>query len=173
MTDLVRLLAVLGRINPAIWDALIPHGPILAHGSAFGPRPEPWRNAGSEVELNPQPLPPRYQLLLASAGVAQDIAFAAISSEAGGSDAAARIVKSAIDDWCGTPHPGRPIPWPRHWPFPWPPEPEPPHPDWDINASRVIGALAFAAVASRLAEGAARTALSEGAEQLMGVGLAK
>ena len=44
--------------------------------SVFGPRPEPWRIAlgaghsfGEEVALNPQPLPPRYALLLEVARV--------------------------------------------------------------------------------------------------------
>ena len=152
MTNIVRLLAVLGRINPAVWDAIIPHGPV-------GPQ---------RVALNPQPLPPHETFLFASAAVAHDIGFAAVSAEAAGSDAAARIVSEAVDDWCGT-RP-RPFPWPHPWPYPWPPEPEP-RPDWDIAASRVVGALSLASVASRLQDGPARDALAKGAEQLLDVGL--
>jgi hypothetical protein len=166
LANIVRLLAVLGKINPAVWDAIIPHGPVGPHGSAvrrFSP--------GAEVALNPQPLPP-HELLVASAAVAHDIAFAAVSAEAAGSDAASRIVARAVDDWCGTRPPHIPIPWPRPWPFPWPPEPDP-HPDWDIGASRVVGALSLASVASRLEEGEARDALSKGAEQLLEAGLAE
>ena len=48
-----------------------------------------------------------------------------------------------------------------------------PHPDWDIGASRVVGALALAQVASRLQEGEARDALAKGAEQLLEAGLAE
>jgi hypothetical protein len=155
MANIVRLLAVLGKVNPAVWDAIIPHGPVVAH---------------SALELNPQPLPPKQELLLASAAVAHDIAFAAVSAEAAGADSAARIVSRAIDDWCGTRPPHIPIPWPGPWPFPWPPEPEP-HPDWDIGASRVVGALALASVASRLEAGDARDALDKGAEQLLDAGL--
>ncbi len=157
MASIVRLLAVLGKINPAVWDAIIPHGPLLS--------------LGSEVELNPQPLPPKHELLLASAAVAHDIAFAAVSAEAAGTDAS-RLVARAIDDWCGTRPPHIPIPWPGPWPFPWPPEPEP-HPDWDIGASRVVGALSLASVASRLEDGDARDALAKGAEQLLEAGLAE
>ena len=152
MASIVRLLAVLGKINPAVWDAIIPHGPAVAQRAA----------------LNPQPLPPGEAFLHASAAVAQDIAYAAISAEAAGSDAAGRIVSDAIDDWCG--NRPRPIPWPHPWPFPWPPEPEP-HPDWDVAASRVVGALSLASVASRLEDGPARDALAKGAEQLLDVGL--
>jgi hypothetical protein len=152
VASIVRLLAVLGKINPAVWDAIIPHGPAVAHRAA----------------LNPQPLPPGEAFLHASAAVAQDIAYAAISAEAAGSDAAGRIVSDAIDDWCG--NRPRPIPWPHPWPFPWPPEPEP-HPDWDVAASRVVGALSLASMASRLEDGPARDALAKGAEQLLDAGL--
>jgi hypothetical protein len=166
MASIVRLLAVLGKVNPAVWDAIIPHGPIQAHTHAFRSF-----SKGSEVELNPQPLPPKELLLFASAAVAHDIAFAAVSAEAAGNDSA-RLVSRAIDDWCGTRPPHIPIPWPGPWPFPWPPEPEP-HPDWDIGASRVVGALALASVASRLEAGEAYDALSKGAEQLLEAGLAQ
>src|SRR4051794_11001409 len=165
MANLDRLLAVLSRINPAVWDAIIPHGPVQAH-AVTARRLSP----GAAVALNPQPLPPKEALLLESAAVARDIAFAAVSAEAAGNDAAGRLVARAVDDWCGT-HPRHlPIPWPGPWPFPWPPDPEP-NPDWDIGASRVVGALTLASVAARLGEGDARDALAKGAEQLLDVGL--
>ena len=144
MTDIVRLLAVLGRINPAVWDAVFPHGPV-------GP--------AGRVALNPQPLPPKEAMLRASADVAHDIASAAVFAEAAGGEPG-RLVSQVIDDWCGT----------KPRPFPWPPEPEP-HPDWDIGASRVVGALTLAQVASRMEEGPARDALAKGAEQLLDAGL--
>ena len=147
MANIVRLLAVLGRINPAVWDAIIPHGPV-------GPQ---------RVALNPQPLPPKEAMLRAAAEVAHDIAFAAA---AGGEPG--RLVSDVIDDWCGTKP--RPFPWPHPFPFPWPPEPEP-HPDWDIGASRVVGALTLAQVASRMEDGPARDALAKGAEQVLDAGL--
>jgi hypothetical protein len=162
MAGIVRLLAVLGKINPAVWDVINPHGPVHSRVRRF--------SRGAEVSLNPQPLPPEHALLVASAEVAHDIAFAAVSAEAAGTGAASRIVGEAIDDWCGTRPRPFPIPWPRPWPFPWPPEPEP-HPEWDIAASRVVGALSLASVASRLEEGEARDALTKAAEQLLDAGL--
>jgi hypothetical protein len=163
MSDLVRLFGVLGRINPSIWDAIIPHGHRVQFGVPF--------SKASQVELNPQPIPPGHELLFASADVAHEISLAAVAAEAAGAESVERIVLRAVDDWCGTPRPHVPIPWPGPWPFPWPPDPEP-HPDWDIAASRVVGALCFASVASRLSEGEARAALSKGAEQLLEAGLA-
>ena len=151
MTDIVRLLAVLGRINPAVWDAIIPHGPV-------GPQ---------RVALNPQPLPPKEAMLRASAEVAHDIASAAVFAAAAGGEPG-RLVSEVIDDWCGT-WP-RPFLWPHPFPFLWPSEPEP-HPDWDIGASRVVGALTLAQVASRMEDGPARDALAKGAEQLLDAGL--
>jgi hypothetical protein len=165
--DLLRLLAVLGRINPAVWDAIIPHGPVLAGLAVAGEV-----SKASEVELNPEPLPPKEALLFASAAVAQDIASAAVAAEAAGTEGAARIVERAVDDWCGTAHPRFPIPWPSPWPVPWPPDPEP-HPEWDVGASRVVGALSLASVASRLTEGEAHGTLSKGAERLLEAGLAE
>jgi hypothetical protein len=154
-SSIVRLAAVFGKIPPEAFDAIFPHGPVIRQRAA---------------ELNPQPLPPKGRLLLASAAVAQEIASAAVSAQASGSGSAARLVASAIDDWCGTRPPHIPIPWPGPWPFPWPPEPEP-HPEWDIGLMRVVGALSLASVASRMGEGEARDALAKGAEQLLEAGL--
>src|SRR4051794_41888083 len=105
MANLDRLLAVLSRINPAVWDAIIPHGPVQAH-AVTARRLSP----GAAVALNPQPLPPKEALLLESAAVARDIAFAAVSAEAAGNDAAGRPPARAGDHWGGThprPRPGR------------------------------------------------------------------
>jgi|SRR5438034_7033403 len=165
--DLVRLLAVIGRINPAIWDAIIPMGPKYGVTVIRASR-------ASQVELNPQPIPPGHELLFASAQIAHEIANAAIAAEAAGGETAGRMVSSAIDDWCGTPHGHRPIPWPGPWPFPWLSkngiqEPDP-HP-WDIGASRIVGALTFASIAAQLEEGEVREALAIGADQLLEAGL--
>jgi hypothetical protein len=161
--DLIRLLVSLGKINPAIWDAIIPHGPVLSVISKSSP--------GSEVELNPQPLPPKEKLQLASAWVAKEIARAAIAAEAAGSDGASTIVSRAIDDWCGTPSGHLPIPWPGPWPYPWTIDET--DGKVDVSASRVVGALTLASVASRMADGEAQSALAKGAEQLLEVGLSE
>jgi hypothetical protein len=143
---------VLGRINPAVWDAIIPHGPV-------GP--------AARVALNPQPLPPKEAMLRASA-TWRTTSRPPPSSPRRPAASPAASSSEVIDDWCGnTP---RPFPWPYPFPFPWPPEPEP-HPDWDIGASRVVGALTLAQVASRMEDGPARDALAKGAEQLLDAGL--
>lgn len=165
--NLVGLMTVIGRLNPTIWDAIVPMGPKYGV-TVFR------ASKASEVELNPQPLPPRQELALASARVAHEIAGAAIAAEAAGSESAGSIISRAIDDWCGTPHGHRPIPWPGPWPFPWLSqngvhEPDP-HP-WDVATSRIVGALTFAAVAAQLEEGEVREALVSGAEQLVEAGL--
>jgi hypothetical protein len=156
--SLIRLLIKLGHINPSIWDAIIPHGPPIAIASAA---------AG----LNPQPLPPAAKFQLASAEVAKEIAHAAIAAEAAGnSEAAAAIVARAVDDWCGNSPKRFPFPWPGPWPFPWPDPEEEFKPD--VGASRVVGALTLASIASRMAEGEVREVLGKGAEQLLEAGLA-
>ncbi len=157
--NFIRLVIKLGHINPAIWDAIIPHGPPIAIASAA---------AG----LNPQPLPPAAKFQLASAEVAKEIAHAAIAAEAAGnSEAAAAIVARAVDDWCGNSPKLFPFPWPSKWPFPWPPEPEEEFTP-DVGASRVVGALTLASIASRIPEGEVRETLGKGAEQLLEAGLA-
>jgi hypothetical protein len=156
--SLVRLLVALGHINPAIWDAIIPHGP--AHISIS--------SKGAEVALNPQPLPP---LELASVKVANQIAQAAIAAEAAGNDSGPAIVSRAIDDWCGNSPHHFPIPWPGPWPFPWAPHRG--DAELDAEASQTIGALTLASVASRMADGDVRNALADGAEQLLQAAVGK
>jgi hypothetical protein len=128
-------------------------------------------SAASQVELNPQPIPPGRELVRASAAVAHDIAFAVVAADATGADSASGIVSRAVDGWCGTPHPRGPMPWPSPWPLP--PSLGPHIAPGDIRASRVVGALTFASVASRLAAGTSRDALSEGAERLLEAGVAQ
>ena len=165
MAKATQLIAVLGRINPAIFDLIFPHGPVqTAHRLA---------SRFEEVALNPQPLPPEpppEKLQRVSALVAHEIAFAAIAMEAAGGEGAARMINSAIDDWCGNGRPPIPIPWPGPWPFAFDPAAAPK--ELDVAASRTVGALAFAAVASRMSSGKVREALSAGADKLLEAGLA-
>jgi hypothetical protein len=159
---LVQLLASMGRINPAIWDWIVPMGPERAFSAS---------SLASEVELNPQPIPPGHELQFAAVRVANEIALAAIAAEAAGEgEDAHRIVTQAIDDWCGTPTGHRPFPWPGPWPIPWHLQDPDPHP-WSVETSRVVGALTLASVASRMTEGSAQEALAHGAERLMEVAL--
>jgi hypothetical protein len=152
----------MGRINPAIWDWIVPMGPARAFSAS---------SLASEVELNPQPIPPGHELQFAAVRVANEIALAAIAAEATGEgEEAHRIVSQAIDDWCGTPTGHRPFPWPTPWPIPWHLQDPDPHP-WSVESARVVGALTLASVASRMTEGAAEEALAHGAERLMEVAL--
>jgi len=163
--DLVRFLTVFGRINPAIWDVLVPMGPRYFESVAE-------LSPGSAVELNPQPIPPGHQIQFAAARAAHEIGLAAIAAEAAGTDeGAARLVSRAVEDWCGTPPGHIPIPWPRDWPIPLllAPDPEP----WSIATMRTVAAMTFASIASRIADGEAREALAQGAERLLDAALAE
>ncbi len=164
MAKATQLLSVLARINPAIYDIIFPHGPVLSHAVTGVSR--------IADELNPQPLPPGPppdRLQMASALLARDIAYAAITAEAAGHDGAVRMINTAIDDWCGNGRPPIPIPWPGPWPFAFELTDAPK--DLDVSASRLVGALSFAAVASRMAGGKVREALTAGADRLLDAGL--
>jgi hypothetical protein len=101
-----KLLAIIGKRIPAIYD-VIPHGPQ-------------WRLA--QIALNPQPLPP-HEL---GAAIANEFVRYAWGAERGGLDMKALL--SDLDDWCPTrPKLPKLPPW-------WPPIPEPePHPDWFVD----------------------------------------
>ena len=80
------------------------------------------------------------------------------------------MISSAIDDWCGNGRPPIPIPWPGPWPFAFALDDMPK--DLDVAASRLVGALSFAAVAQRMGAGKVSEALSAGADKLMDASLA-
>ena len=174
MARVNSLVSVLGRIHPEAFDAIFPHGPVLALRGVFGRSALAGMNlVGARAsDLNPQPLPPKAELEVAAATVAREIAFAAVTAEAAGNEGGRRLIKEAIDDWCGNGRPRFPIPWPGPWPFPFPFPPEPePHPEWDVKTSQVVGALSLAAIAARLPLGDTRDALMNGAEQLLDVAI--
>ena len=160
MAKATQLVSILGRLNPAIFDVIFPHGPVQA-GLGFASRV-------NEVALNPQPLPPEppeQKLQRASAMTAHQIAFAAIALEAAGQEGGVRMLNSFIDDWCGNGRPPIPIPWPGPWPFAFPLDT--PAKSLDVQASRLVGALSLAAVASRMGKGKVQEALSAGADKLL------
>jgi hypothetical protein len=146
-------LAIIGRIPPQAWDAIIPHGARVSV-----------RNPAELVALNPQPLPPREAYLVAAAEMAHSVASLAVEADVRGEQSG--FVSEFIDDWCGTP-------WPKKWPWPWPGPGEGPDPEPWIETGRAIGAIVFASVGARLGEGELGTALLEGAEQLAEASLAR
>lgn len=101
-----RLLAIIGRRVPAIYD-VIPRGP---------------QGRLAQVALNPQPLPP-HEL---GAAIAAEFVHALWSADRFGQDSGR--VFDDLDDWCPTkPKRFKLPPW-------WPPIPDPePHPDWFID----------------------------------------
>ena len=103
-----RLLAILGRRLPAIYD-IIPRGPL---------------SRVSEVALNPQPLPP-HEL---GAAIAAEFVNTAWHADRFGVDQGPAY--DVPEDWCPTG-----LRWPKLPPW-WCriPVPEPdPHPDWFID----------------------------------------
>ena len=98
-----KLLAIIGRRFPAIYD-VIPRGPL---------------SYTSRVALNPQPLPP-HEL---GAAIAAEFAHTAWLAERFGVEPS--LALKDLDDWCPTrPKRIKLPPW-------WPPIPEPdPEPDW-------------------------------------------
>ena len=98
------LLSIIGRTNPAIYDAVFPRGPT---------------HRLSQVTLNPQPLPP----LEMGAALAVEVIHATWFASRHGIEQG--VVLEDVDDWCPTqPRKLKLPPW-------WPPVPEPePHPEW-------------------------------------------
>lgn len=129
-----RLLAIIGKRLPAIFD-IIPHGPQ----SRF------LRGRSSEVELNPQPLPP-HEL---GAAIAAEFTHAAWLADRFGLDLGR--VFDDLDDWCPTrPKKLKLPPW-------WPPIPEPePHPEWltdfHLGFAAHLAAVSAAFEGTRLGE---------------------
>lgn len=161
-TQLLRLLA---RLHPELWEILHPHVPVLA-GQVRGRVSERF----TDVELNPQPLPPVAELSLAVQYTARAIAEATIAAQMAGRDAG-EILQEVGDDWCPTP-PDRKIPWPRHWPHPWPPgEPYPIDPELVSPAVKAEAAIVFQSYASGIADERLSTAFAEVADRLVDAAL--
>ncbi len=103
-----KLLSIIGKMNPAIYDFVFPHGPI---------------GRGQWAALSPQPLPP---LAMGALLARHFIHNASILERAAGKGAAAL---DDLNDWCPT-HPKKFKLPPWWWPIP--PEPEP-GPDWLVS----------------------------------------
>ncbi|MFE2104502.1 hypothetical protein ACFXAF_01310 [Kitasatospora sp. NPDC059463] len=167
MTTLVRrsvtLVALVGRLNPAALDGLIPHE--AGHGVLDGLLAARAEGGGEAAGLNPQPLPPvAAALRLSVARTVTAVANAAITARVSGGDAR-KVLAEVGDDWCGTPH-GR-IPWPRHWPLPWPPTgPLPIDAGYATPAVQAQAALAFQGYANGVSDEQLQEVFGELAERL-------
>jgi hypothetical protein len=142
-----ELIEILARLNPAIYEVYGPHGPI-GWGS---------RGFGSQVELNPQQLPPR--AAFAGALLAGQVAEGAVLTQAQ-SGGGQEFLMQVVDDWCGT---RGPRPWPPGWPHVIDPDPDP-HP-WEVAEMFAVAALSFARVAAGLEDGPLRDAFRAAVEK--------
>lgn len=142
-----RLLAIIGRRLPAIYD-VIPRGP---QGGIASDR---W----VEVMLNPQPLPPQPPDQLGAAVAAEFIHTAWLASRLGIDQGK---VFEDLDDWCPT----KPK-WPKLPPWWWwhQPIPEPPHPDWFIDFHLGFAAR-LAATASEIEDKSLAESLDRAADR--------
>lgn len=136
-----KSLAKLGLIPPEAWDAVIPHGHLLA------------RVGGHDaVALNPQPIPPLEART--GADLMRGVLLTSIII-VGGKDGGARALLEEVDDWCGTG-------WPRRWPWPTPPK------GWDDGQVFAAAAVTAAGLAAQYDHDAdMQKALGKAAEMLM------
>ncbi|TJZ57414.1 hypothetical protein FCH28_08335 [Streptomyces piniterrae] len=156
-----RIMRMLARLHPELWDLFHPHGPVLTTGAAQIRS----LDGGSEVALNPQPLPPRELLRFAIRRTTHGVAEATIGAHQSGRDIR-EIVQEIGDDWCPTP-PHRTIPWPKRWPAPWPPgEPSPVDPELATPAVQAAAGLAFQGYADGIADEKLCAAFGELADRL-------
>lgn len=125
-----NLIAVIGRIHPAIYDVVFPHGPAFDAGLAG-------KHAHRFAELNPQPLPPReiFAGIETGAAVGHELVRAAGMAKAFGLEFVFDVI-----DICPPPRPRPP------WPFPWPPRPHPwrdeeSDPEFDHGYALGLGAV--------------------------------
>ena len=120
-----EFLALVAKINPQAWDALIPR---YVGSRRFA------EQAGEKVSLNPQPIPPGEARVGADL-VAEALQHAIIVVGGRGGDVAGSFMEE-VDDICGTG-------WRKWWPKP----PRPPW--WDDRAVFTGAALQAAALAGR------------------------
>jgi hypothetical protein len=155
MSSIWKLLAAVGRVSPEAYDAIFPQGPLdlvlAGTGTRFGGAAE--RLApGTEVGLNPQPLPPREAAV--GAALLGGLLHGAIIVVGGRDHDPGRAFLSDIDDWCGTG-------WPRKWPRPKPK-------GWDKDLMFTGAALYAAHLASHYDHNPEmQDALGAAADQLM------
>lgn len=151
--DMVKLLRILARHDPILWEAIAPHVPKV------------WQIASSQ-----DPIPPKLHvervLVLEVRETARLVAEAALAAAAAGqTDAAQQMVQDVDDDWCGTR-------WPRRWPKPGPRAEE--YLRESAEAWQVVtaaGALAFRAYAAAIDDEKLAAVFGDAADHLANAAL--
>lgn len=147
MSQVTALMTLIGRLNPAAWDGLIPK-----HGGPYRFVSNGYRDAVvDQVALNPQPLPP---VEIAAGEMAYEVVRVAAYADLVGADGV-KAIYSVVDDWCGTG-------WPRRFPIPLPG----PQGAEEIATGQLVGAMILAGTAESLEGGLLKDALLDGAERL-------
>lgn len=135
-----NLIAVIGRLHPASYDLIFPHGPVVdAVHAARHSHGHGYRDDHGYVALNPQPLPPRqiFAGFETGAAVGHEVVRAAGVARAFGIE-----LRFDVVDICPPPKPWPPLPWP----FPWPPRTYPWRtdelgPEFDTGYALGLGAV--------------------------------
>ncbi|GEN80525.1 hypothetical protein AFE02nite_22590 [Actinotalea fermentans] len=153
--DMVKLLRILARHDPILWEAIAPHVPKVG-----------W--VASSQDPIPPKLHPERVLQLEVRETVRAVAEAALGAAASGQlDAAQRMVQDVDDDWCGTG-------WPRRWPRPGPRAEqfltESPEVGWQVV--QAAAALAFGAYAAAVEEKEVAAMFGAAADQLAKTALA-
>ncbi len=147
--DMVKLLRILARHDPILWEAIAPHVP------------KQWAVASSQ-----DPIPPRMHvervLALEVRETVRVVAEAALAAASeGGMREAQQLLQDVDDDWCGNG-------WPRRWPKPGPRAEEylreSPEAAWQVVTA--AGALAFGAYAAAVDDEEIATMFGKAADQL-------
>ena len=158
-----RILRHLSRTHPEALDGLVPHTPASAAATASHLRAP---TADGNVPLSaPEQQAEFWGAVRRTVGRIADAAIVAEQIGRGGRD----LLKSVVDDMCGTP-PYRELPWPRRWPSPGVP-PNPVDPGSLTPAVQVVAGLAFQSYAERIADKALSGAFNDAADKLLAASL--
>lgn len=150
--DMVKLLRILARHDPILWEAIAPHVP------------KQWAVASSQ-----DPVPPRahveHVLELEVRETVRVVAEAALTAAASGqAGAAQQMVQDVDDDWCGTR-------WPRRWPKPGPRAEEYLRESAAWQIVQAAGALAFGAYAAAIDDEKLAAVFGDAADHLANAAL--
>jgi hypothetical protein len=160
--DILRLIA---RIDPRLWEVIVPPQPpwlrVAADGIEQGPVPDPWIAAADDLQLHAQ---------IQAADLARRVVDAASAASAQGADGPAVIARTIdqwvkVDDGDGTGHVPFHIPFPPFWAVK-PPRPPRPNELVDLRPVLAAAALSFATLAEAIQDPELSAAAALGAEAL-------